>query len=129
LSVRATAHPVWNRARATAAGHASEARAPPATRLARVASVLPMCADQDSPYLLEAEAKKPFSSSDSPSLTLLSHRAATLLCSGRRRAADSSRLLPSSGAPCCCRADTSVPGANRRPARPLRAPRHRLPSP
>jgi hypothetical protein len=32
LSVGATGHPVWNRARATAAGHASKARAPPATR-------------------------------------------------------------------------------------------------
>jgi hypothetical protein len=32
LLVRATGHPVWNRACATAAGHAPEARAPPATR-------------------------------------------------------------------------------------------------
>jgi hypothetical protein len=34
LSVRATGHPVWNRARTTAAGHAPEARAPPAARSA-----------------------------------------------------------------------------------------------
>jgi hypothetical protein len=31
LSVRATGHPVWNRARAITVGHALEARAPPAT--------------------------------------------------------------------------------------------------
>jgi hypothetical protein len=55
--------------------------------------------------------------------------ATPLLCSGRRRATDSSKLLSSSCASHRCRADTSVLGANRWPARPLRAPRHRLPSP
>jgi hypothetical protein len=95
--------------RAIAAGHAPEARAPPATRSAPWRLCCPCALTKTRPYLLEAEAKEPFSSSHSPSLALLSRRAATLLCSGRRRAADSSRLLPSSGAPRRCRADTSVP--------------------
>jgi hypothetical protein len=116
-------------AHAMAAGHAPEARAPPATRSAPWRLCCPCALTKTRPYLLEAEAKEPFSSSHSPSLPLLSRRAATLLCCGRRRAADSSRLLPSLGASRRCRADTFVPGANRRPARPLRAPRHRLPSP
>jgi hypothetical protein len=81
LSVRATGHPVWNRARATAAGHAPEARAPPATRSAPWRLCCPCALTKTRPYLLEAEAKKPFSSSHSPSLALLSRRATTLLCS------------------------------------------------
>jgi hypothetical protein len=81
LSVRATGHLVWNRARATATGHASEARAPPTTRSAPWRLCCLCALTKTRPYLLEAEAKKPFSSSHSPSLALLSRRAATLLCS------------------------------------------------
>jgi hypothetical protein len=125
LSVRATGHLVWNRARATAAGHAPEARAPPATRSASWRLCCPCALTKTRPYLLEAEAKNPFSPSHSPSLPLLSRQAATLLCSGRRRAADSSRLLPPSGTPRRCRADTSVPGANRQ----LHQPHRMTPSP
>jgi hypothetical protein len=69
------------RACVTAAGHALEARAPPATRSAARRLCCPCAWTKTHPYLLEAEAKKPFSSSYSPSLALLSRRAATLLCS------------------------------------------------
>jgi hypothetical protein len=66
---------------AIAAGHAPKARAPPATRSTSRRLCCPCALTKTRPYLLEAEAKKPFSSSHSPSLALLSHRAATLLFS------------------------------------------------
>jgi hypothetical protein len=77
------------RARATAADQTPEARAPPATRSAPWRLCCPCALTKTRPYLLEAEAKKPFSSSHSPSLALLSHRAATLLCSVLCRASSS----------------------------------------
>jgi hypothetical protein len=68
LSVRATGHPVWNRARAIAVGHALEARAPPATCSTPCPVLRCSCALRYQPYPRATQLHQGESLFASPSL-------------------------------------------------------------